>query len=272
MALVDCQGAVQGMMMSIPEDWYHSPAQLRTMRHGRTNQNFIAFYISARINFFGLSPEEHIEHQPPFPSPDPPLSQYQLRSQQTPPISINHRARHVPIPHNIQITLRHVLGPPHLPSCAPALRAPQDRLPPLPRHTVPKRRQHRPRTHEVDPDGREVEREVPRHAVQARRVARDDGPVLVRLPAHGARRQGDGRAGAGVQVGGRVLGEQEGGVEADHGGALDVGERGVGELDGREGVAGRVDDVVEFLRVGPVAAAAASVEEGDDVGCEGWGG
>ena len=68
-----------------------------------------------------------------------------------------------------------------------------------------------------------------------------------------------------------MLGEQEGGVEADHGGLLDVGERGVGELDRREGVAGRVDDVVEFLG-GIVAAAAAPVEEVDDVGFDARGG
>ena len=52
---------------------------------------------------------------------------------------------------------------------------------------------------------------------------------------------------------------------------MDVVERGVGELDRREGVAGRVDDVVQFLLllVGP--AAAAPVEEVDDVGFDGRG-
>ena len=69
-----------------------------------------------------------------------------------------------------------------------------------------------------------------------------------------------------------MLGEEEGRVEADHGGLLDVGERGVGERDGREGVAGRVDDVVQllfFLVLGPTANA--SVEEVDDVGFQGRG-
>ena len=89
----------------------------------------------------------------------------------------------------------------------------------------------------------------------------------MRLPAHGARRQREGRPGARVQVPRCVLGEQEGRVEADHGGPLDVLERGVGELDRREGVAGRVDDVVEFR--GPLRPAAAPVEEVDDVGFDG---
>lgn len=57
--------------------------------------------------------------------------------------------------------------------------------------------------------------------MQARRVARHDGPVLDRFPADDGARQGDGRRGSGVQVFGRVLGEQEGRVEAHHGGLLD---------------------------------------------------
>ena len=44
----------------------------------------------------------------------------------------------------------------------------------------------------------------------------------------------------------RVLGEEEGGVEAHHRGLLDGFQGRVCELEGGEGIAGRVDDVVEL--------------------------
>ena len=95
---------------------------------------------------------------------------------------------------------------------------------------IPQWRQHRPGTDQVDPYGRQLDRQAPHHAVQARRVAGHDGPVLARFPAHGAGRQGEGRRGARVEVLERVLGEQEGRVEADHGRLLDEVQRRVLEL------------------------------------------
>ena len=162
----------------------------------------------------------HLLLPPPLLSRKP-LLHSRLRSQQRPSIRINHRARNVPIPHNVKITLRHILRLPHLPRRALILYAYQGSVPLLLGHAVPKRRQHRAGTNQIHPDWRQIEGEVPRHAVQARRVARHNGPALDRFLTDGAGRQGDGRRGSRVQVFGRVLGEQEGRVEAHHGGLLD---------------------------------------------------
>ena len=82
--------------------------------------------------------------------------------------------------------------------------------------------------------------------MQARRIAGHDRPVFVRFPTDDAGREGDGRRRSGVQILGRVLGEQERRVEADHGRFLYGFQRCVFELERGETVAGRVDDVVEL--------------------------
>ena len=87
----------------------------------------------------------------------------------------------------------------------------------------------------------------------------------MRFAADGAGGQGEGRGRARVQMPGRVLGEEEGRVEADHGGLLYGFEGGVREREGGEAVAGRVDDVVELR-------SAAVREELLDVGFDGGGG
>ena len=171
---------------------------------------------------------------------------YSLRGQQVPSIRINDRPGKIPIPHDIEITLRHILRPPNLPRRQPTLgilHEPPRR--PL-GNVYPQRRRHRPRTYQAHPQRRQIERQVPHHAVQARRVAGHDGPVLGRFTADGAARQADGRCGSGVEVLGRVLGEHERRVEADHGRFLYRFQRRVLELERGEVVAGRVDDVVEF--------------------------
>ena len=145
---------------------------------------------------------------------------YALRGQQVPSIRINDGPRKIPIPHNIKITLRHILRPPDLPRRQFTL----DILHEPPRvplgNFIPKRRRHRPRTYQIHPQRRQIERQVPRHAVHARRIAGHDGPVLGRFTADNAARQGDGRCRSEVEVLRRVLGEQERRVEADHGGFL----------------------------------------------------
>ena len=86
---------------------------------------------------------------------------------------------------------------------------------------IPQRRQDGAGADEVDADRGQVEGEVARHAMEAGGVAGHLGPVFVRAGADGAGRQGDGGGRAGVQVGGCVLGEEEGRVEADHAGRLE---------------------------------------------------
>ena len=84
--------------------------------------------------------------------------------------------------------------------------------------------------------------------MQASRIAAHDGPVGHGAVADSAGGQDNGRGGAGVEVGGGVLGEKQRGKEAHVACALDGFEGGVLEGDGGEGIAGGEDEMVEFAQ------------------------
>lgn len=197
---------------------------------------------------------------PAIPEPSVNPSHYQM-----PTISTNQTPGNIPIPHTIQIRLRHISRLPHLARRHLRLETPHHFRPLRLRNPAPELRLHRARTDQIDPQRPQVERQLPRHAVQTRRVGAHYAPVRNRALGDAARRQRVAARGAGAEVCGEEFTEQQGREEAHHAGFLDESEVGVGELDGCEGVAGGVDDVVEGLR----GVGGGLVEEGGEVGFEG---
>ena len=117
-------------------------------------------------------------------------------------ITTNHTPRNISIPHTVQITLSHILGPPHPPR-RHLLRKPLHYLPPLlRRQPIPQLRLHSPRRNQVDPQRPQIQRQLPRQTVQARRVRADHCPVRNRVFGHRAGREGVAAVGARAEVGG----------------------------------------------------------------------
>lgn len=159
-------------------------------------------------------PKRLIHIHPNHISNDPRTS-IQLH-QQTTSITINHTPTTIPILHNIQISLRHILRPANFPCRTPLLDPLHKPLQPNFRHAIPQRRHRSPRTYQIDPNRRQIERQIPRHAVQTRSIGSDHRPVFMRSLANAARGQGDGRSRAWVEMLFRMFGYQYRSEESNH--------------------------------------------------------
>ena len=193
------------------------------------------------------------------PKPSNPNSHDQM-----PPISANHTPRNIPVPHAIQITLRHILRPPDLPRRHLRLELLHHIRPLVLRQPIPQLRLNSPRTDQVDPQRLQVQRQLPRQAVQARGVRADNTPVRDRMLGH--RASGDGVAAPwpGTEVRREELAQEHWREEAHHARLLDEADVSIGDFDGCEGVACGENGVVE--RIGGVGSGL--VEEAGEVGFE----
>lgn len=182
-----------------------------------------------------------------------------------PPISTNHTPRDIPIPHTIQITLRHVLRPPDLPRRHLRLEPPHHLRPLFLRQPIPKLRLNSPGTNQIDSQRLQVQRQLPRQTVQARSVGADNAPVRDRMLGDRARGDGVAARGARAEVRGQEFAQEHWREEADHAGLLDEADVRVSDLDGCEGVACCENGVVERDR----GVGSGFVEERREVGFEG---
>ncbi len=161
-----------------------------------------------------------------------------------PRIASRHRPRHIPVLHQPEICLGHVLGPRDPPRGHPSPDTLKHLLLPLiPK--PPKGRVHRPRLHQVDPDRLQIEGQIAHHAMQPGRVRGDNGPVRLWPLRHAARRDDDGALRARAQIAAADLGDQQRREEAHLAGSLDLLERRVSQRHDAERVAGGEDDVLD---------------------------
>lgn len=130
---------------------------------------------------------------------------------------------------------------------------------------IPKLRVDGSGRHKIDPNRLEIQRQRPRHTLQARGVAVDDRPARNRTLGDGAGGKDDGAARGGDHVLRRVLREKQRGEEAEHARLLHGAEVEAGDVQHSEVVGGGVHDVVQLVR----AVVGGFVQDGDDLGVEG---
>ena len=171
-----------------------------------------------------VAPRYHLEKKPTstyslLPSP---LSLFvQTLHDQTPPITTNHTPRQIPIPHTIQIALRHVLRPAH-PSRSHLLRKPLQHLPPLiSRQPIPQLRLNRSRRNQIDPQRFQIQGKLPRQTVQTGSVRTDNAPIRDRVLRDRTRRNRITTIWTGGNVSGDEFPQEHGREEADHACFLD---------------------------------------------------
>lgn len=181
-----------------------------------------------------------------------------------PSVGTNHTPRNIPIPHAIQITLRHILRPPNPPGSHLRLEPLHHLLPLILRESIPKLRLYSTRTNQINPQRLQVQRQLPRQPMQTRRKRADDTPVRDRMLRDRARGDGVATARPRTQVRREEFAQDHGGEEADHAGLLDERHVRVGEFDRSEGIACCEDSVVE--EVG--GAGGGFVEESGEVAFE----
>jgi len=182
-----------------------------------------------------------------------------------PTISTNHTPRNIPIPHAIQITLRHILRPPD-PSRSHLRLKSLHHLPPLIfRQPIPKLRLHSARTDQINPQRLQIQRQLPRQPMQTRRKRADNTPVRDRMLRDRARGDGVAAARPKTQMRGKEFAQEHGGEEADHAGLLDERHVRIGEFHSGEGITCCEHRVVE--EVGGVGGG--FVEESGEIAFEG---